>query len=69
MVFLPLVAGRWMPATRQGAGGAACHEHGPVFASAARVPLTSFASAVEMTGEFTLTLPVMLDVEIATPAD
>ena len=37
-----------------------------MFASAARVPLTSVASVVEMTGDFTLTLPVMLDVEIAT---
>jgi H+/Cl- antiporter ClcA len=66
MVFVPLVAGRWMPATRKDVGGAACHEHGAVFASAARVPLTSVASVVEMTGDFTLTLPVMLDVEIVT---
>jgi len=65
-VFVPLAAGRWMPATRKDAGGAACHEHGAVFASAARVPLTSVASVVEMTGDFTLTLPVMLDVAIAT---
>src|SRR5438034_8950038 len=66
IVFVPLVAGRWMPATRKDAGGAACHAHGAVSASAARVPLTSVASVVEMTGDFTLTLPVMLDVEIAT---
>jgi Voltage gated chloride channel len=65
-VFLPLVAGRWMSTTRKDVGGAACHEHGAVFASAARVPLTSVASVVEMTGDFTLTLPVMLDVEIGT---
>ncbi|GAB3396254.1 chloride channel protein [Humibacter soli] len=39
---------------------------GAVFASAARAPLTSFASVVEMTGDFTLTLPVMLAVAIAT---
>ena len=56
-----------MPATRKDVGGAACHGHGAVFASAARVPLTSVASVVEMTGDFTLTLPVKLDVEIATP--
>ena len=65
-MFLPLVAGRWMSTTRKDVGGAACHEHGAVFASAARVPLTSVASVVEMTGDFTLTLPVMLDVEIGT---
>ena len=39
---------------------------GAVFASAARAPLTSFASVVEMTGDFTLTLPVMLAVALAT---
>ncbi len=39
---------------------------GAVFASAARAPLTSVASVVEMTGDFTLTLPVMLAVAIAT---
>jgi chloride channel protein, CIC family len=39
---------------------------GAVFASAARAPLTSVASVVEMTGDFTLTLPVMLAVGIAT---
>ena len=32
---------------------------GAVFASAARAPLTSLASVVEMTGDYTLTLPVM----------
>ena len=37
-----------------------------VFAAAARAPLTSLASVVEMTGDFTLTLPVMLAVAIAT---
>jgi CIC family chloride channel protein len=37
-----------------------------VFASAAGAPLTSLASAVEMTGDFTLTLPVMLSVSLAT---
>jgi chloride channel protein, CIC family len=37
-----------------------------VFASAAGAPLTSLASAVEMTGDFVLTLPVMLAVAIAT---
>ncbi|MGH3438355.1 MAG: chloride channel protein [Sciscionella sp.] len=37
-----------------------------VFASAARGPLTSLASVVEMTGDFTLTLPVMLAVAIST---
>jgi chloride channel protein, CIC family len=36
-----------------------------VFASAARAPLTSLASVVEMTGDFALTLPVMLAVAIA----
>ena len=65
-MFLALVAGRWMSTARKDIGGAACHGHGAVFASAARVPLTSVASVVEMTGDFTLTLPVMLDVEIAT---
>ncbi len=39
---------------------------GAVFASAARAPLTAVASVVEMTGDFTLTLPVMLAVAIAT---
>ncbi|MGA0569058.1 chloride channel protein [Rathayibacter sp. KR2-224] len=39
---------------------------GAVFTTAARAPLTSFASVVEMTGDFTLTLPVMLAVAIAT---
>ena len=39
---------------------------GAVFASAARAPLTPVASVVEMTGDFTLTLPVMLAVAIAT---
>ena len=37
-----------------------------VFASAARAPLTALASTVEMTGDFTLTLPVMLAVAVAT---
>ena len=37
-----------------------------MFASAARAPLTSLASVVEMTGDYTLTLPVMLAVAIAT---
>jgi len=41
---------------------------GPVFASAARAPLTSVASAVEMTGDYTLTLPVMLATATATSA-
>jgi chloride channel protein, CIC family len=39
---------------------------GAVFASAARAPLTSLASTVEMTGDYTLTLPVMLAVAVAT---
>ncbi|HEY2505921.1 MAG TPA: chloride channel protein [Streptosporangiaceae bacterium] len=39
---------------------------GAVFTSAARAPLTSVASVVELTGDFTLTLPVMLAVGIAT---
>ena len=39
---------------------------GAVFASAARAPLTSVAGVVEMTGDYTLTLPVMLAVAIAT---
>jgi CIC family chloride channel protein len=39
---------------------------GAVFASAARAPLTALASVVEMTGDYTLTLPVMLAVAIAT---
>jgi CIC family chloride channel protein len=39
---------------------------GAVFASAARAPLTSLASVVEMTGDFTLTLPVMLAIAIST---
>jgi CIC family chloride channel protein len=37
-----------------------------VFTAAARAPLTSLASVVEMTGDFALTLPVMLAVGIAT---
>ena len=39
---------------------------GAVFTSAARAPLTSLASGVEMTGDFSLTLPVMLAVAIAS---
>jgi CIC family chloride channel protein len=39
---------------------------GAVFASAARAPLTSLASVIELTGDFTLALPVMLAVAIAT---
>lgn len=39
---------------------------GAVFASAARGPLTSLSSVVEMSGDFTLTLPVMLAVAIST---
>jgi CIC family chloride channel protein len=39
---------------------------GAVFTSAARAPLTSLASVVEMTGDFSLTLPVMLAVAVAT---
>jgi chloride channel protein, CIC family len=39
---------------------------GAVFAAAARAPLTSLASVVEMTGDFSLTLPVMLAVAIAS---
>jgi len=39
---------------------------GAVFASAARAPLTSVASVVEMTGDYALTLPVLLAVAIAT---
>jgi chloride channel protein, CIC family len=39
---------------------------GAVFASAARAPLTSVASVVEMTGDYVLTLPVMLAVAIAS---
>jgi CIC family chloride channel protein len=38
---------------------------GAVFASAAQAPLTAVASVVEMTGDYTLTLPVMLAVAIA----
>jgi chloride channel protein, CIC family len=38
---------------------------GAVFTSAARAPLTSVASVVELTGDYTLTLPVMLAVGIA----
>jgi CIC family chloride channel protein len=41
---------------------------GAVFASAARAPLTSLASVVEMSGDFALTLPVMLAVAIASTA-
>ena len=39
---------------------------GAVFTAAARAPLTSLASVVEMTGNFALTLPVMLAVAIAS---
>ncbi|MGH7860873.1 MAG: chloride channel protein [Candidatus Dormibacteraceae bacterium] len=38
---------------------------GAVFAAAAQAPLTGLASVVEMTGNFTLTLPVMLAVGLA----
>jgi CIC family chloride channel protein len=39
---------------------------GAVFTSAARAPLTSLASVVEMSGDFALTLPVMLAVAVAS---
>lgn len=39
---------------------------GAVFTSAARAPLTSLAAVVEMSGDFSLTLPVMLAVAIAS---
>jgi CIC family chloride channel protein len=39
---------------------------GAVFASAARAPLTSVASVAEMSGDYALTLPVMLAVAVAT---
>jgi chloride channel protein, CIC family len=39
---------------------------GAVFTAAARAPLTSLASVVEMTGNFALTLPVMLAVALAS---
>ncbi|MGH3825951.1 MAG: chloride channel protein [Pseudonocardiaceae bacterium] len=39
---------------------------GAVFAAAARGPLTSLASVVEMTGDYTLALPVMLAVAVST---
>jgi len=39
---------------------------GAVFTSAARAPLTSLASVLEMTGDFSLMLPVMLAVAIAS---
>jgi chloride channel protein, CIC family len=39
---------------------------GAVFASAARAPLAAVASVIEMTGDYTITLPVMLAVAIAT---
>jgi chloride channel protein, CIC family len=38
---------------------------GAAFAAAARAPLTSFASVVEMTGDFSLTIPVLLAVAIS----
>jgi CIC family chloride channel protein len=38
---------------------------GGVFAAAAQAPLTSIASVVEMTGNYTLTLPIMLASGIA----
>jgi len=37
-----------------------------VFGSATRAPLTALASVVEMTGDFAMTLPIMLTVAIAT---
>jgi chloride channel protein, CIC family len=39
---------------------------GAVFTAAARAPLTSLASVVEMTGDFSLALPVILAVAVAT---
>jgi CIC family chloride channel protein len=39
---------------------------GAVFAAAARGPLTALASVVEMTGDFAVSLPVMLAIAIAT---
>jgi CIC family chloride channel protein len=40
---------------------------GAVFTAAARAPLTALASVVEMSGDFSLTLPVMLAVAVASP--
>lgn len=37
-----------------------------VFAAAARAPLTAIAAAVEMTGDYSLILPIMLAVAVAT---
>lgn len=39
---------------------------GAVFAAAARAPLTAIAAAVEMTGDYSLVLPMMLAVAVAT---
>jgi CIC family chloride channel protein len=39
---------------------------GAVFGAAAQAPLTAIASVAEMTGNFTLILPIMLAVGIAT---
>ena len=58
-----------LPSVRASAGPPALYAvvaMGAVFASAVRAPLTSVASVVEMTGDFTLTLPVMLAVAVAT---
>ncbi len=39
---------------------------GGVFAGAAQAPLTAIASVAEMTGNFTLTLPIMLACGLAS---
>jgi chloride channel protein, CIC family len=39
---------------------------GAVFTAAARAPLTALASVVEMSGDFSLALPVMLAVAITS---
>jgi CIC family chloride channel protein len=60
------IAGRLLgPAAGQPALYAAV-AMGAVLAAAARAPLTSLASVVEMTGDYALTLPVMLAVAVAT---
>src|SRR5262249_8090793 len=59
---------RWEIGGADGRGPGRRRSRGPGVAAAARPPLTSVASAVEMTGDYTLTLPVMLATATATSA-
>ena len=55
-----------MPATGGSVGAYALVGMGAVFAGAARAPITAAVIMFELTGEYTIILPLMLAVVIAT---